>query len=363
MSSVPETVKIAGPATRNPLGVTPTSAALATGFSNQTQDSYNRLVLNLERGHGLIPGDELRIATTDGTIDTSTVVYVNGESVHVLHADTDILANGRGSLTVTRIDVTHTEGMKSVAQIGIDSSQYRTGLVQSTQTQTAGGTNFELRKVRANCSSHYDTSIGSASDLRVIGFGESAVTDAFVAGSTHDCLTLSASHAIGDGTFLASGTSSVEIQSAEATTDRVPRLTVLAAQTAIAGRGSIYETDDLSGTGANVGSSTTIATGKLDLTHARRVVFVGLEIVGTGKIGTVYRTDNDMDPYFARVQMSTDTDSIEFDSNCTMVGRYHFRAPTTITEMILRLYDEAGNPFRSEGVATSVLLDFVQPVC
>jgi hypothetical protein len=156
---------------------------------------------------------------------------------------------------------------------------------------------------------------------------------------------------------------SVQIQSSEEATTRVPRLAVNAAQSVVTERGNVFETANLTGTnGSDVGSSTVTGHGKLDLTHARRVVFVGLEIVGTGKIGTVYRTDNDSDPYFARVQMSSDTDTIEFESNCTMVGRYHFRAPTTITEMILRLYDEAGEPFRSEGVATSVLLDFVQPV-
>lgn len=357
--NVPETIKSTGPAVRNPLGVNITSAPIATGFSNKTQDSYNRVILQLQRGHGLIPGDSLSVACTEGTIE-GVVVYVHGDYVHVLQ--TSLLNNGRDSLTVKRINVTQDECMKSVAQVGLNTATYKTGLVQSVQTQDASGSNFELRRVRANCSSSYESAIGSSRELQVIGFGESAITDAFVSGSTHDCLTLSMSHVFGDGTFIATGTSSTEIASAEATTDRVPRVSTLASQTAISGRTFVYETADLSGNGANVGSSTVTGSGKLDLTHARRVVFIGLEIVGTGKIGTVYRTDNDSDPYFARVQMSTDTDSIEFDSNCTMVGRYHFRAPTTITEMILRLYDESGEPFRSEGVATSVLLDFVQPV-
>lgn len=362
--SVPENIKVFGKAVRNPLGVAIDSATWATGASNQTQDSYNRVILNLQRGHGLIPGDDVKVGFATST-NSATVVYVHGESVHVLlHTDSPGLDNGKAMVDVVRLDVGRTAAMSSVAQIGINVGAYRTGLVQSVQTRNSSGADFELSKVRANCSSDYFSGIGSATELQVIGFGDGVVDAAFAAGTSHDCLTLSGSHVLGAGSFLSEGTSAVAIASAEETTERVPRLTVLATQSVVTGRMHVFETDDLTtNDGQNVGSSTVTGHGKLDLTHARRVVFVGLEVVGTGKIGTVFRTDNDSDPYFARVQMSTETDSIEFDSNCTMVGRYHFRAPTTITEMVLRLYDEAGEPFRSEGVATSVLLDFVQPVC
>ena len=92
-------------------------------------------------------------------------------------------------------------------------------------------------------------------------------------------------------------------------------------------------------------------------------MFIELDLPGVGPIGSIYHSKDHAKPFFARVQLQVDTDSIEFDSNSLMAGRYHFQNPQPVSEIIVRIYDENLQPFRSEGVFTSMLLDLIQSAC
>ena len=393
----------------NPQGISVSTSltGLAANISSSVVDSYHRGILVYESNHGLIPGDTIEINTSEGKIQ-GVVCYVKGLSVHVLQDD--MLQNEKKILNCNSVTVSKDDFNQKTAMLGQNPKTYQTGVVKTTPNQT----------IRANSVSKYGDPIGSNTTLKLIGRSDAKIDATFQAGSTHDCLTLDKAHLLGDGSFVGYGSSKFEIESSEETTTTVPRLSKLREPMSIEGyyplytteaeataadpdtdgqtshshvlggvtyyipglsteintngyfhgdhtftpsfqRGNIFETS-LNNT-ADIGASTFMGDSKLDLTINRRVVFIELEIPGVGPIGNIYHSKDHAKPFFARVQLQVDTDSIEFDSNSLMTGRYHFQNPQPVSEIIVRVYDENLEPFRSEGVFTSMLLDLIQSSC
>ena len=105
-------------------------------------------------------------------------------------------------------------------------------------------------------------------------------------------------------------------------TDFIPRIGFTAlpqpANKTPAGLGNMFETiayttNQTVASMNKIGSSTVYASRKLDLTTNRRVVFIYLEAVGIGPLGNIWTT-NYTRPYFGRVQLESENDSIEMNS-------------------------------------------------
>ena len=398
----------------NPRGVSVSNQPSAgPSLMSDLVDSFHRAIIIFEVNHGLIPGDNITISTSEGTIN-GVVVYVKGLEVHVLQDD--ILQNESKTLVVTSVNVSLDDANQNTALLGQNPKTYHTGLVKTTSLTPQTGGSAATSKIRANAVLRYGAEIGTGTTLRVIGRSDASIDSSFAPGTSHDCLTLDKGHLLGDGSFVGYGSSKTEIASSEETTTTVPRVsaplsvngyyplytTAQLATTAdpdttgqtshshtlngtpyympgtsgevttngyyhgdhipLPQRGYVYETSPSNNTD-DIGASSFLADSKLDLTRNRRVVFIELDIPGVGPIGNIYHSKDHAKPFFARVQLQVDTDSIEFDSNSLMAGRYHFQNPQPVSEIIVRIYDENLQPFRSEGVFTSMLLDLIQSAC
>lgn len=104
-----------------------------------------------------------------------------------------------------------------------------------------------------------------------------------------------------------------------------------------------------------VGCPHVIGTENVDLTRNGRVVFIELEAVGIGPIGDLHLAGSDR-TYFGRCQLDAGYLALTLN-NDSMVGEYEFDNFVKPREMVIRLYDEKGEPLKTMGTHNSFLLE------
>lgn len=105
----------------------------------------------------------------------------------------------------------------------------------------------------------------------------------------------------------------------------------------------------------NIGYPHVIGTENVDLTRNGRVVFIELEAVGIGPIGDLHLAGSDR-TYFGRCQLDAGYLALTLN-NDSMVGEYEFDNFVKPREMVIRLYDEKGEPLKTMGTHNSFLLE------
>ena len=104
-----------------------------------------------------------------------------------------------------------------------------------------------------------------------------------------------------------------------------------------------------------VGHPHVIGTENVDLTRNGRVAFIELEAVGIGPIGDLHLAGSDR-TYFGRCQLDAGYLALTLN-NDSVVGEYEFDNFVKPREMVIRLYDEKGEPLKTMGTHNSFLLE------
>lgn len=104
-----------------------------------------------------------------------------------------------------------------------------------------------------------------------------------------------------------------------------------------------------------IGYPHVIGTENVDLTRNGRVVFIELEAVGIGPIGDLHLAGSDR-TYFGRCQLDAGYLALTLN-NDSVVGEYEFDNFVKPREMVIRLYDEKGEPLKTMGTHNSFLLE------
>jgi hypothetical protein len=334
--------------------------------------------------HGLMPGDQVMLrggpspssdlsdaslSTHDGTGMTTTghVVYVNGRSVHVMPTDgiwkTTKTVDGVDYLRMVQVQsmtlLDGTQDMKTTAHLGMSSTDVRHGLVRNVRFMTGTQVDFEY-KIYANAAKGFFefVSSGLEGDLPVIHNGTSIMP------LEHHLLGAGSHVHIKDKNNSYNNTTSVD--SAQDTTDGIPRLTVTTPLTI-----NVLDFDfvaesiipsTVNNNNSVVGSSTVRCSQKLDLTRDYRVIFIELIARGLGPLGSIRIAPKCDKVFFARSQLEENNDSIEFN-HLSATGIYTMNYPTDLKEISLEIYNEKGEVINKEGVKASVFLEFIHGVC
>lgn len=106
----------------------------------------------------------------------------------------------------------------------------------------------------------------------------------------------------------------------------------------------------------NVGFPHVIATENVDLTQNARVAFIELEAVGIGPVGDLHLAGSDR-LYFGRCQLAAGYLALTLNTSDNIIGEYEFENFVKPREMIIRLYDETGEPLKTVGTHNSFLLE------
>lgn len=106
----------------------------------------------------------------------------------------------------------------------------------------------------------------------------------------------------------------------------------------------------------NVGCPHLIASENVDLTRNGRVVFIELEAVGIGPIGDLHLAGSDR-TYFGRCQLNAGYLALTLNTSDKILGEYEFDNFVKPREMVIRLYDEKGEPLKTMGTHNSFLLE------
>ena len=104
-----------------------------------------------------------------------------------------------------------------------------------------------------------------------------------------------------------------------------------------------------------IGCPHVIGTENVDLTRNGRVAFIELEAVGIGPIGDLHLAGSDR-TYFGRCQLDAGYLALTLN-NDSIVGEYEFDNFVKPREMVIRLYDEKGEPLKTMGTHNSFLLE------
>lgn len=104
-----------------------------------------------------------------------------------------------------------------------------------------------------------------------------------------------------------------------------------------------------------IGHPHVIGTENVDLTRNGRVAFIELEAVGIGPIGDLHLAGSDR-TYFGRCQLDAGYLALTLN-NDSVVGEYEFDNFVKPREMVIRLYDEKGEPLKTMGTHNSFLLE------
>ena len=105
----------------------------------------------------------------------------------------------------------------------------------------------------------------------------------------------------------------------------------------------------------NIGYPHVIGTENVDMTRNGRVAFIELEAVGIGPIGDLHLAGSDR-TYFGRCQLEAGYLALTLN-NDNIVGEYEFDNFVKPREMVIRLYDEKGEPLKTMGTHNSFLLE------
>ena len=110
---------------------------------------------------------------------------------------------------------------------------------------------------------------------------------------------------------------------------------------------------------------TVVADRKYDQSRDHRLVYLELEIGGQGPVGNVMVPTgaqlHDGRRYFARIQLPSGSNVVEFQSGDNVVGAEFFRRVAKVSRLTFRLYDERGALVDMEGVDYSMLLEILAP--
>jgi len=105
-----------------------------------------------------------------------------------------------------------------------------------------------------------------------------------------------------------------------------------------------------------VGFPHVIASHNVDLTQNARVAFIELEAAGIGPVGDLHLAGSDR-LYFGRCQLAAGYLALTLNTSDNIVGEYEFENYVKPREMIIRLYDEKGEPLKTMGTHNSFLLE------
>lgn len=344
----------------NPLGIDVSAGTKeASGLQNPVGDSPMRVVLHMKKSdHALIPGDGVTLSDlVQSNSASGRVVYSARKEVHVL-LDTGSSISSWDPAKLVRSGTLHTTGCMGPV-LGFDPRRgQRQGLLSTLKTTIvdASSTTHTVyeEQVYANAAKSVE---------RLVSHGLEGDIPALSPSATSTTLTVFEGHLLADGSNvgLNETDSRLEIASVEAVTegDRVPALTLTSAKL-VPHQSMIFETSIGSSTTHIHGSPNIRGISKVDLTRLGRCVFLSLETPAQGRLGTIFVPGSDEErPFFARLQLDADRDALEMNHD-SAVGSHTFSSPVDITDVTLRVYDETGTrPLDTEGVFTSVLLEFV----
>jgi hypothetical protein len=112
-------------------------------------------------------------------------------------------------------------------------------------------------------------------------------------------------------------------------------------------------------------ATTVVADRKLDVSRGHRVVYLEVSVNGRTLASNVLafpdNQNSDERRYFARVQMPSNSDQVEFQTSSGMVGTGTFMRKVNVKELRFRLFDANHRPVELEGVDYSMLFEVYTP--
>jgi hypothetical protein len=365
--------------------------------------SQFRVVMQLEKAHRFIPGDPIKLEC-DQFNEKGLVVYVNGDECHVF---LEAFSTTRQILTNCRIRISEVVNQKSCAELGI-SKKNRQGLLVSVRIDHESYLIPYSVKIYANASQRYDdfnirnniiNPFKSGGNQRAIsyvhdGFGvdESNGEGNFflTEGSGRSAVQLDSCHLLLNSSLvyfsnqmgneslilIVNGEKKIFVDKS-LNSQLVPRIGFHNYQL-VENNDGLY--DNISEVGPpidigkiietyryrftnnerfifHIGKPDIMSTNNIDMSRGMRVVFFELDVAGHGPVGNIFTTYSDR-RFLGRTQMAGGPLSVTLQDNQVKVGEYEFQHYVNPHRLTLRLYDENGRLYKTNGMHFSCLLKF-----